>query len=329
MFWMKNKKTRTISSNEEIDNLLLKTIKNARNSDEFNSNSNTRKIRIYDFKHPKRFNAFEIEQIEKSFEDFCKELSKSFSTHVSFKPLSIKQQSHGDFIKSISEWSYTDQRCFFSNFIEINIENNLIEALSDIQIPEDNIYSDAVASAVENLSTINILPVFSKFYVAGLMSAKKDNASFPLKRYKIENDKSMLSAMNYDVEPVLGNRVFKDRDSGMCLTLVMQTVVQDSVRVEGKIEININADDLKSIMSYLNLEKDEPDIDSIPVLVEVRLGSTKRTLDELNSIQEGSIIELEKYAGDEVEILANGVVVAYGEIDIVDEFFSVRISRFV
>jgi len=61
--------------------------------------------------------------------------------------------------------------------------------------------------------------------------------------------------------------------------------------------------------------------------VSVELGSRKMPLGEILQLVKGSVIELEKLAGDPVEILVNGHKIAQGEVVVIDEYFGVRISN--
>lgn len=64
----------------------------------------------------------------------------------------------------------------------------------------------------------------------------------------------------------------------------------------------------------------------IPLQVTVELGRTKRTVKEILELTSGSIIELDKLAGEPVDILVNNRHVAKGEVVVIDENFGVRIT---
>lgn len=63
--------------------------------------------------------------------------------------------------------------------------------------------------------------------------------------------------------------------------------------------------------------------------VEVVLGETDLTVEDLSKIGEGTIIELKRLAGEPVEMKAAGVVVALGEVVVIDESFGIRITSIV
>lgn len=64
----------------------------------------------------------------------------------------------------------------------------------------------------------------------------------------------------------------------------------------------------------------------IPLEVTVELGRTKRSVQEILEMSSGSIIELDKLAGEPVDILVNNRYIAKGEVVVIDENFGVRIT---
>ena len=64
----------------------------------------------------------------------------------------------------------------------------------------------------------------------------------------------------------------------------------------------------------------------IPLKVTVELGRTKRSVKEILEMSSGSILELDKLAGEPVDILVNNRHIARGEVVVIDENFGVRIT---
>lgn len=64
----------------------------------------------------------------------------------------------------------------------------------------------------------------------------------------------------------------------------------------------------------------------IPLQVTVELGRTQRSVKEILEMSSGSIIELDKLAGEPVDILVNSRLIAKGEVVVIDENFGVRIT---
>ena len=79
--------------------------------------------------------------------------------------------------------------------------------------------------------------------------------------------------------------------------------------------------------------KDNAGLDNLKVLenIEVKLtvevGSTELKIRDLLRLNEGSVVELERLAGDPLDILANGVKIAKGEVVMVGERFGIRFTE--
>lgn len=67
----------------------------------------------------------------------------------------------------------------------------------------------------------------------------------------------------------------------------------------------------------------------LPVEISVELGRTKLTLGELMELQSGSILELNARAGDPLNLVANGCLLARGEVVIANQRFGIRITDVV
>ena len=67
----------------------------------------------------------------------------------------------------------------------------------------------------------------------------------------------------------------------------------------------------------------------IPLQVTVELGRTNRSVKDILELSSGSIIELDKLAGEPVDILVNSRLIAKGEVVVIDENFGVRITDIV
>ncbi|NMB32954.1 MAG: flagellar motor switch phosphatase FliY [Clostridium sp.] len=67
----------------------------------------------------------------------------------------------------------------------------------------------------------------------------------------------------------------------------------------------------------------------VPLQVTVELGRTNKLIRDILEFNSGSIIELDKLAGDPVDILVNGKIIARGEVVVIDESFGVRITDII
>ena len=68
-------------------------------------------------------------------------------------------------------------------------------------------------------------------------------------------------------------------------------------------------------------------LENIEVKLTVEVGSSELKIRDLLRLNEGSVVELERLAGDPLDILANGVPIAKGEVVMVGERFGVRFTE--
>lgn len=67
----------------------------------------------------------------------------------------------------------------------------------------------------------------------------------------------------------------------------------------------------------------------IPLEVTVELGRTRLLIRDIMDLSVGSIIELDKIAGEPVDLFANGLLVARGEVIVIDDNFGVRVTEII
>lgn len=67
----------------------------------------------------------------------------------------------------------------------------------------------------------------------------------------------------------------------------------------------------------------------IPLRVSVELGRTKMLVNDLLQLGQGSVIELNKLAGDPLEVLVNDKLIARGEVVVVNEKFGIRLTDII
>ena len=85
-------------------------------------------------------------------------------------------------------------------------------------------------------------------------------------------------------------------------------------KVEETVTDNVGLDNLKVL-------------ENIEVKLTVEVGSTELKIRDLLRLNEGSVVELERLAGDPLDILANGVQIAKGEVVMVGERFGIRFTE--
>lgn len=88
-------------------------------------------------------------------------------------------------------------------------------------------------------------------------------------------------------------------------------------------------DELADGEKMADAEKADVNLDlvlDIPVDVSLRVGSTTISIRDLVSLVEGSVVALDRNAGEPMDVLVNGTLIAHGEIVVVDENFGVRLT---
>ena len=80
------------------------------------------------------------------------------------------------------------------------------------------------------------------------------------------------------------------------------------------------------------LHETQNDIDfilDIPVQLTVELGRTKITIKNLLQLAQGSVVELDGMAGEPMDVLVNGYLIAQGEVVVVNDKFGIRLTDII
>lgn len=75
-----------------------------------------------------------------------------------------------------------------------------------------------------------------------------------------------------------------------------------------------------------------PDLDvilDIPVMISMEVGSTQIPIRNLLQLNQGSVVELDRLAGEPLDVLVNGTLIAHGEVVMVNEKFGIRLTDVV
>ena len=64
----------------------------------------------------------------------------------------------------------------------------------------------------------------------------------------------------------------------------------------------------------------------IPVTMSLEIGQTKISIRNLLQLNQGSVIELDRLAGEPLDVLVNGTLIAHGEVVVVNEKFGIRLT---
>ena len=74
---------------------------------------------------------------------------------------------------------------------------------------------------------------------------------------------------------------------------------------------------------------DSPNLDvilDIPVTISMEVGNTEITIRNLLQLNQGSVVELDRLAGEPLDVKVNGTLIAHGEVVVVNEKFGIRLT---
>jgi len=67
----------------------------------------------------------------------------------------------------------------------------------------------------------------------------------------------------------------------------------------------------------------------IPVTISMEIGRTKLPIRNLLQLNQGSVVELERLAGEPLDVLVNGTLIAHGEVVVINERYGIRFTDVV
>jgi flagellar motor switch protein FliN/FliY len=67
----------------------------------------------------------------------------------------------------------------------------------------------------------------------------------------------------------------------------------------------------------------------VPVTVSMEIGNTKMNIRNLLQLNPGSVVELDRLAGEPLDVLVNGTLIAHGEVVVVNEKFGIRLTDII
>lgn len=87
------------------------------------------------------------------------------------------------------------------------------------------------------------------------------------------------------------------------------------------------SDNSSIIETSIELESDL--INNLPVNISVEVGRTKFKIEELMRLTQGSVVELDRLAGEPLDLRVNDVLIAQGEVVLVNEKYGIRLTQVV
>ena len=109
-----------------------------------------------------------------------------------------------------------------------------------------------------------------------------------------------------------------------------QMGAQQAARPEPK-QINTSAVQMPQMLPDIGLGEEQAQnldlIMEVPLQISVEIGRTQRKVQDILTFSKGSLVVLDKLAGDQVDIFVNGKCIAKGDVVVVDDSFGVRITE--
>ena len=321
-----------VLSQDEIDQLLAAVNAGDTDPDDFRPASDSRKIKMYDFKRPDKFSREQIRTVSIIHESFARDVTALFSgcfkSLVHVHVASVDQLTYEEFIRSVPTPTTLAvlgmEALKGSAVLEIEpaITHTMINRLfgGAGEVKEQHELTALEKKVMGDIITNHIL--------APLRSAWKRIIDLNPSLTGIDTIPQFCQIVPPTEMIVLVTFECKiDETEGiinLCLPYLTITPILPRLTaefwytcVESKQEIPDGAVSLSEALDKI----------SIPVTVE--LGKKNMPLKEVRDIGEGTIIELDKLAGDTVDIFAGGVPIGRGEVVVIDENFGVRVTEIV
>jgi flagellar motor switch protein FliN/FliY len=118
---------------------------------------------------------------------------------------------------------------------------------------------------------------------------------------------------------------------------VEEDVWDDALSEQSGAEAAANAESISSaafdeLAADRGDSKDKVDLDvlmDIPVTLQLEIGRAKVSIRNLLSYTQGSVVEMDRLAGEPLDLLVNGTLIAHGEVVVINDKFGVRLTDVV
>jgi flagellar motor switch protein FliM len=328
---LRNALNEQLPSQDEIEQLVNAINAGDTENGEFVPAPDTRKIKIYDFRRPDRFSREQIRTVYKIHETFAREiitnLSKRLGAMVHIHVTSVDQLTYDEFMRSIPM-------------------PTTIAVLKMPPLPGNIVIEIDPACTAAMINRI----------FGGFGECKPDHELTFLEEKAIADiiELNMLPALRKSWERILETEISIEKietrpeycmiapSAEMVLLATLECKIENT---ESMINIGIPYSTLYTVLEKLSvpfrdsnyydthqlMPETRPDLfqalDDSYMPISVEFGKTIKSMRYLSKIGEGTIIELDKLAGEEFDIIAGDYVIAKGEVLVLDEKFGIRITK--
>ncbi len=106
----------------------------------------------------------------------------------------------------------------------------------------------------------------------------------------------------------------------------------EQAEAEAEEKVNVEKAEMQSLQADIDIRSDEVNLDvilEIPVTLSMEIGRTDISIRNLLQLNQGSVIELDRLAGEPMDVMVNGTLVAHGEVVVVNEKFGIRLTDII
>jgi flagellar motor switch protein FliM len=177
-----------------------------------------------------------------------------------------------------------------------------------------NVVSSRKRLAVESIPVLMKAELFSRASTMGeILNWQEGTVIYPHGEIDFKNCHVKIgSLIVFDAEIVKSQNIYNQQ---ICINKLLKPYKECFMESNSKLAGEFDSPGVASALKDVNIE------------VSVELGRTRKMVKEILSMGEGTIVELDKLAGEPVDILANNVPIAKGEVVVVDENFGVRVTE--
>ncbi|MFA1713040.1 flagellar motor switch phosphatase FliY [Peribacillus frigoritolerans] len=240
----------------------------------------------------------------------------------------------------------TSMSTIFSKKVDISPPSvdllNFLNGVGENAIPDEDLFAKiSFRLRVGNLidsSIMQLLPLeFAKGLVSELLNGTSESQPADMNTQKAVSD-PVMNIPTQEPAPFQDNRpdqsVNETYGQGGHQTQPMNQIPNAPQHfgvssVPTGQPVNVQPASFTSFQPYQLQEPETKNLSmlmDIPLQVTVELGRTKRSVKDILELSSGSIIELDKLAGEPVDILVNSRLIAKGEVVVIDENFGVRVT---
>ena len=321
-------KTLTQKEVKDLMDALMKSTENLDTSRFVKPQPNdvVRGTRIYDFQRPERVSKQNIRDLAVIMDQLAlnwkKDIESIFELYpVDVHTIAIDQCAFKDFLHSLpspvacSVLKYKDYEIQMS--LDPGLTYTFMNLLDPMSFPSDKKcnreYKDEEIATYRKKIVKPLLKALST--ALGGKGNLKDNEflHYPVNRYSQGlTEMCVLVEFEVDISNKLSDNSKISELIELCLPWrLVKEMVKDVKKTNGKNSVSTN------------------ELTDIPVQIEGILGSGSSSLKEVTGLKKGSIIELDRIAGEDVDVVVNGKKIAKAEVVVTNEKFALRITEFV